>query len=285
MNRVSDQQIVETVANHWILSIRQITSLFFKSTAVARRRLLRTSSLRLTQLFDGPLTGRHGRPERLVALGDRAADHTNLPSEILAALRKPPSLLPHQLLENWFRVMLHQLDQEFTNLTASYTTTSLPSVSSCSRSTRKTSMPERNPGLIPDGHFTLTSRPLKKSLLFFLEVDLSSEPLASSAPNSISRKVQNYRRMLAQKEFGEHPTEAPYPYKGFRVLILTDTLQRSTQAARLIAQMGPSDFVWVTDEESLLSKGLHERIWIRGGRINDRRESIIGSQLHEKASP
>lgn len=281
MNRVTDQQIVQTVAEHWVLSIRQIKALLFKSAAVARRRLLRTSNQNLTRLSEGVLTGKHGRPERLVSLGPEAENINVLPAKAMALLSKFPPSVPHQLLENWFRIELANQQERFPTLTAAYTTTCLADRTEDRHQAQSASRTKPWSRLIPDGYLTLTSKTYRKSLLFFLEVDLSSEPLASSANNSIANKIKNYRQMMARKSYGNYSINAPFTCKGFRVLVLTDTPQRSHQISRLVKQMPPSDFVWITDQDSLLSKGVHARIWIRGGHSDAARESILGNHFKE----
>jgi len=46
---------------------------------------------------------------------------------------------------------------------------------------------------------------------------------------------------------------------------------------KLAQEMPTNDFIWLTDQEKLLSEGLHSQIWARGGKQDASPHSILGS--------
>jgi hypothetical protein len=51
----------------------------------------------------------------------------------------------------------------------------------------------------------------------------------------------------------------------------------------LAQQMPPSDFIWITDQKKMFSRGISAEIWARGGRQHNSPESILGPKLAFKA--
>ena len=60
---------------------------------------------------------------------------------------------------------------------------------------------------------------------------------------------------------------------------MTNSLARSTSLSRLVQEMPPSDFIWITNQEKMFSEGLSAEIWARGGKMDRPPRSIIGSDL------
>ena len=67
--------------------------------------------------------------------------------------------------------------------------------------------------------------------------------------------------------------------RGFRLLVLTEEPARFAALCRLVRAMSPTGFVWLADRDRLLSQGLWSLIWVRGGKVNEPLQSILGSKV------
>ena len=67
--------------------------------------------------------------------------------------------------------------------------------------------------------------------------------------------------------------------KGFRLLFLTQTRARLTALCNLVAAMRPSDFIWLTDQDGIITQGVAEAVWVRGGKMEAPCQSILGSEM------
>jgi hypothetical protein len=134
---------------------------------------------------------------------------------------------------------------------------------------------------IPDGIFTIWHKGLEKGLLFFLEVDRDTEPVASMDrnPKDIRQKILNYQAIFRNGYYKRFEEIFHIKFNGFRLLLLTNRLARSTSLSRLVQEMPPSDFIWLKNQEKMFSDGLSAEIWARGGKTDMPPQSIIGSNL------
>jgi hypothetical protein len=48
---------------------------------------------------------------------------------------------------------------------------------------------------------------------------------------------------------------------------------------RLVQEMPPSDFIWLTDQQRMFTHGLSAKIWARSGKQDSNRESILGNEM------
>jgi hypothetical protein len=136
-------------------------------------------------------------------------------------------------------------------------------------------------GFKPDSVFSITHRDKNKTLLFFLEADMGTESIASlgRVPRDIRQKVINYQQYFKKGEYKVYEKVMDCSLKGFRLLFLTDTGTRLGSLCKLLRQIPPSDFIWLTTVEQMFSKGLSAKIWVRGGRQEDPEGSILGSEI------
>jgi len=141
--------------------------------------------------------------------------------------------------------------------------------------------PDTTIQMFPDGVFFIKDKETKKTLLFFLEVDMGTETLQSTKgnPNTIEQKVLNYQTMFQKKVYKRYEEIFNANFNGFRLLFLTNTLQRKKSLCELVRMMTPTDFVWVTDQEQMSAHGVSADIWSRGGHENKQSESILGEKL------
>jgi len=240
------------------------------------------------------LTRSRGRPELLFSVTDQGlellAEKGILPrpgSGQPVATATPPSSPDHCLLVNWALVHVRCLPRKAPFLKTSCLSSDMvpaPHQDGSLVSLRdQVHMPSgKIEGFVPDLVFCIHHAELAKSLLFFAEVDMGTEERTSARAddNSILAKVRRYQAYFEQNGYKRYEAIWNTTFRGFRLLLIANTNRRLIEVCRLIAddQVGPSDFIWSTDSSSLLDKGIHEKIWVRGGREDRERESILGSQ-------
>jgi hypothetical protein len=130
----------------------------------------------------------------------------------------------------------------------------------------------------PDGVFSITDRAQQKTLLFFLEADMGTETAASPSGKGgdIRRKIATYQAYFRSGQYKRYEKTWHCDFHGFRLLVVTATEGRLTTLCRLVQEMPPSDFVWLTDQDRMLDRGLAAPIWARGGHLNVPPQSILG---------
>jgi hypothetical protein len=138
----------------------------------------------------------------------------------------------------------------------------------------------------PDKVFSIKSKETRKALLFFLEVDMGTEPITTldRNPKDLRQKILNYQTLFRTGQYKRYERVFDAKFIGFRSLFLANSNSRSAALCRLVEEMPPSDFIWLTDQEQMFSKGLSAEIWFRGGRRDNPPQSIVGSQLASEAS-
>lgn len=290
--RQGDRRILETIADYRVLRVRQLAVLFQRNVQALRRRLQELADQGLVLIASPGFGPKRGRPERLLSLGPEGVsmlktsgvlDH-GLPDE--GASADGIRCLDHQLLVNDFRVHLAQMQHLLPGLSVDF-------LSPCScpvpRHNGLPIVPERVLvdertdqwlEFTPDGVFAVTHAELGKTLLFFLEADRGTETLVSSQRpgEDIRRKLVNYQTYFRRGGYRRYEGIWNCRLRGFRLLFLAHTPVRSSRLCKLVRRTPPSDFIWLTDHASLLSKGVWAAIWHRGGREGGATESILGSQ-------
>jgi hypothetical protein len=115
---------------------------------------------------------------------------------------------------------------------------------------------------------------------------MDTEPIASldRSPNDIRQKVINYQAIFRNGNYKRFENIFGFKFNGFRLLFMTNSPTRSTSLSRLVREMPPSDFIWLTNQGEMFSHGLASEIWVRGGKIDQPAQSIIGSNLAAKTS-
>ena len=129
--------------------------------------------------------------------------------------------------------------------------------------------------------FFIESIQQKNSLLFFVEVDMGTEAISSSKNPSraFRQKILNYQDYFHSKGYKQYEDYWKREFSGFRLLIITNNQAHLNGLCRLVIETPPSDFIWLTDEDSLHSHGISDKIWIRGGRTDSPLESILGPSM------
>jgi hypothetical protein len=285
--------LIRTFADRRVLTTGMLAKLEFGSEQAARRAVRAMVQQSLVQVGYDRLGRRQGRPEQVLSLMPAAVDalkvagdlppDTDLADVQSAALE---DTLDHQLMLNWVYVASRQLAKQCPDFDATFVASTSPFRATVPGALAGLNMhipdadgQDGKVTLRPDAILVLTHRPSSKSLLFFVEIDMSTEPLASPSgkPNDIRRKLVNYRIALAKKLYKGCERITGTPFNGFRVLFVANTLARSADLCRLVEEMAPMDFVWVTDHGRIETDGLHGNIWRRGGRAGAALQSILGS--------
>jgi hypothetical protein len=289
-----ETELLRKLADFRMLTFTQIVVLSGKSERSARRwkdHLVRDGFVEAlpVSVSQGP-----GRPEGVFGVGQ----------EGLAVLRSE-DVLPkatefyqvggqalirqygHQILLNWCRIHLVYLTRIVGRLKFSFLSSNSPFnldrdsggpvIRDCVP-VSEGDEPDEKCHFVPDGVFILTDSVEAKSLLFFLEVDLGSEPLDSSESGraAIVRKIQTYQSYFESKRYKRYEDAWQAKLNGFRVLFVTSTSNRMASLCRVVQSAPPSDFIWATCQESLFAEGISGSIWARGGRQDIVRQSILG---------
>jgi len=196
-------------------------------------------------------------------------------------------LIDHQLLLNWFRVHLSQVERVLPQLRVSFLAYNSPFVSRRPDGGVITAdyspigrRDVREARFTPDAVFAATDAAQGKTLLFFLEADCGTETLSSPQRDmrDVRQKILNYQwyfKSLKYKRY-EEMFKTPRLY-GFRLLFLTKTAGRLASMCKLTQQMRPSDFIWLTEREHMFCDGVSWKIWARGGDLQVAPQSIFGS--------
>ena len=194
----------------------------------------------------------------------------------------------HELLINWFRIHLIQMERLIPHLSVNYLSPGFQSLAPTKgdrppllERVRTENSQEEIIEFIPDGVFSITNEEISKTLLFFLEVDMGTEIFASMdrGPKGIRQKILNFQALFHSSHYKRYERIFDSKLNGFRLLFLTNTASRLTALSRLVKEMPPSDFIWLTDQESMFTHGVSAEIWTRGGRYDDTQRSILGPKL------
>jgi hypothetical protein len=291
----NDRKLFGSIAQYKTLTVKQLSAISQRSFQVIRRRMrdLANEGLIATKMQG---YGRsRGRPEDLVFLTEKGAallgKEGTQSGYVAREVIKTSNPIPvdHLLLVNWFRIHLLHMERTIPSLSIQFLFPTSPAPAGNSGETPP--LPESNPAknplkkfdqLIPDGVFSITHRETEgKTLLFFLEVDMGTETIASMdpVPKDIRRKILNYQELFRRGGYKIYESVFESKLNGFRLLFLANREARLISLCRLAREMPPSDFIWLTDQGRMFSHGLAAKIWARGGRHEDPPQSILGPGL------
>jgi hypothetical protein len=291
----NDQVLLSFIGNFTLLTVEQLAALSQRSRQVVRRRLrVMTKEGLVHSKVWGYGQGR-GRPKEIFFLAEKGTeafrnDKASQRQTVISSEKKINFVsVDHEILLNWFIIHLLHTEKVLPQLSVTYIS---PSYSSSFQDHKgflnireKVSQRDNEDvsvEFIPDGVFSITiGETEKKTVLFFLEVDMGTEPVASPDGSSkdVRQKIINYQTLFQQGLYKRYERVFNSRLNGFRLLILTSTAARSVALCRLARELPPSDFVWVTDQNRMFSKGLSAEIWSRGGKQDVSPQSIIGPRL------
>jgi hypothetical protein len=295
MKNKGDIKILSVIAEYKFLTAKQISILCQRSIQTVNRRLKALSDNHLISKQQRIFGPGPGRKEFVNIISDKGMeilqDNKTLSKHASYITDNTSNLIfiEHDLLLNWFLIALLQIGWLNQNFEISPLTTSSHYLTVSNLIMEQFSSkdkPDEIQTMIPDGVFTITEKSMNKTLLFFLEVDMGTETLASpkQSPKDIRQKIINYQSLFKQKKYKRYKKIFNCNLNGFRLLFLTNTSSRKKSICNLVRNMPPSDFIWVTDQNSMFVNGVAANIWARGGNDNKKLESILTERFAFKIS-
>jgi predicted transcriptional regulator len=281
--RESDCKTLEHLAEYRILTMSQLAATCHKNKPAVRKRIRDLRKEGFVKVAGNEYGQNSGRPETLLGLTEQGVDTlkqkkliaNDVPYENVGSVTA--RLIDHQLLLNWFRIHLGQIERVLPRLSVRFLAHNSPLVPQGpdGRVITTDSSPIgrraiREVKFTPDAVFVTTDAAEGKTLLFFLEVDCGTETLSSPQRDmtDIRQKILNYQwyfQSLKYKRYEEIFETSYLP--GFRLLFLTKTAGRLAALCRLTQEMQPSSFIWLTEQERMLDDGVSWNIWARGGNL------------------
>jgi hypothetical protein len=296
----SDDEILASLADYRALCIQHLATVLGRNLHALRRRLRLLQGEGLVEAGPRGLRGGRGRPEQVLSLTSAGVEQLRRAGRVRDDISSDRFLvqgqrgIEHHLLLNEFRVQLGQIQQVVPALNARFVSNmsqAAGQVPGCGRVAPANPWPAIGPGdqsaaMIPDGVFSITDTKGRKTVLFFLEVDMGTENLTSrrQTGSDVQQKIANYQACFRQQQYKvQYEQLWGCGLRGFRLLFLTHSAQRMAALCRLTLAMPPSDFIWTTDRQSIMTNGIWARIWARGGRDDAPLQSILGSQAPDPA--
>jgi Replication-relaxation len=251
-----DRELIVFIGKFKLLTVSQLSALTQRSRQVLRRRIRFLVSQGLLLARERSYGNKQGRPEDLIFLDERDWELLHVKNDHLLKKGLPVDksldsiFIEHDLLLNWFLVHLIQVEREIPQLSVNFTTQNLAIIRNCkgakaqiqkggSKATSDNDFSE----FIPDGVFTITNADLKKELLFFLEVDMGTETVASPKRDfkDIRQKITNYQALFRTGQYKQYAKTFNSRLNGFRLLFLTNTHTRLKALCRLTHDLPPEN--------------------------------------------
>jgi hypothetical protein len=295
LNR-GDKKILSLISLYRILNVSQLAAITQRSRQVIRKRLRFLFSKNLILMKMRGFGRGSGRPETIISITEKAAElllNKGVFSEINSLIPKKNIdflAVDHELLINWFYIHLIQIEQSITDLAINprapgFLLNNTEKHYNFFRSLIRIETGDDFIEFVPDGIFTIWHRGIGKSLLFFLEIDMGTESMASlgRSPKDVRQKISNYQALFRTGHYKCYEEIFKSKYNGFRLLFLVNSSSRLVSLRRLAKEMPPSNFIWLTDQERMFTNGVSADIWVQGGQYEEPPRSILGSNLACKA--
>ena len=285
-----DLGLLESLADYRVLTAKQVAVLYGLSIAAVSRRLLFLQQDGFVQGATIPLQRGRGRPEKLFSLTDQGVDrlrsiHATLSNVDRNRIKTFGSQsLRHQLLVNWFRVCLVRTEREALELSVRYMSPTSPFLSESPEGQMAiysnglgNNSSQEAPNFVPDGVFLVANGHSSRAGLFFLEVDMGTEPLWSkrTSRRTIEKKLLAYHEHLASGAYRRYEAVWNCQLNGVCLLFLTPDAVRSNALSGIIQASPIADRVWVTEQDGLVSRGPEAEIWAPGSNGMGSRRSIF----------
>jgi DNA-binding transcriptional ArsR family regulator len=287
-----DCKTLECIAEYRMLTVTQIAAILHKSRQVVRRRLSDLEKEGLIEVIGREFGRGRGRPENSLGLSELGVDvlkdkglfNQDVPYEKVCA--DCLFCTDHQLLLNWFRIHLNQVEKVVPRVSVKLFAHNSPFLPKDRNGHILTADYSPVPGsgiqgikFTPDAVFGIRDSVADKTCLFFLEVDFGTETMVSPKRDTtdIRQKIINYQWYFQSRGYRRYEEVFKCQLHGFRLLFLTSTRGRLVALCELIQQIRPSNFVWLTECSSLFLDGVSAEIWARGGDLHGPPRSILGS--------
>lgn len=281
----NDIVLLSSIHKYHVVTIKQLSAIDRRCCQVIRRRIrsLEGQGLLIKKPFGYGMS--QGRPEEIVFLSHQGMESLSIkgivPSPVARYEDIKSDTIDHNLLLNWFRIHMVQIERVIPDL-------SVISLSPWHCLTKNKSLFTINlpagqkrgqqNDFIPDSIFVVKNNESEKALLFFLEVDMNTESMASkhNNTNNIQHKIFCYQEIYRNGNYKFLEEMIKSNLQGFRLLFLTSTETRVAALCRFIQKVQNSDFIWLTDQTRMFDHGLSANIWVRGAKYENPRESILG---------
>ena len=272
-----DIKILLKLSYYRFLTVKQLSFLCHRASQIIRRRLRSLENRHLVLMWGKSYGKGKGRPENVAIPTKKCFDLLSrndfIPEHITPNADKipNPTLIDHNLLLNWFIVHLLVLDRKKSGLATDHRI-GRPTMDGNTGGTER---------IIPDAIFTITNKESDKTLLFFLEVDMGTETIASANRNhkDIRQKVVNYQDLFRSNDYKQYESVFSSELNGFRLLFLSNTVSRMKSLCSFVKNMPPSNFIWIMDQDQMFRNGLFGKTWVKGGSTGNSLESILGKEL------
>lgn len=288
----NDCKILESLAEYRTLTPTQITTFYEKSRQVVWRRLRILEKEGLIRTIRHEFGRGRGRPESLLGLTEHGVEilrergliDRDVPCETI--LVDGPFCLDHQLLLNWFRIHLNQVEKVVPRVSVKVLAHNSPFLPQGPNGrifiTDYSPVPdsgEQGIKFTPDAVFSIGDSIANNTCLYFLEVDRGTETMASPRRDmgDIRQKIVNYQWYQQKDRYKRYDEVFKYNLLGFRLLFLTSTYSRLAALCKLTQEMFPREFVWLTECSRLFPDGVSAKIWAIGGDLHGHPGSILGS--------
>jgi hypothetical protein len=287
-----DFATLECIADYRILTVSQIASIFHKNKQAVRRRLRNLEEEGLIGVVGYQCGRGRGRPENSLGLTKEAVDvlkdkgllsHDVSYDDVLA---DGLFCADHQLLLNWFRIHLKEVENVLPRVNVKFFAHNSPYLPKDQNGHILITDYSPVPGIdvqgvkfTPDAVFGISDSIAEKTCLFFLEVDRGTETMASPKrdPRDIRQKIINYQWYFQSKGYKRYEEVFKCNLLGFRLLFLTNTYGRLVALCKLTREMFPTNFVWLTECGRLFPECVSAPIWAKGGDLDGYQRSILGS--------
>jgi hypothetical protein len=280
----TDYKMLQIIAEYRIMTSPQLAALLSRSKKGVRDRIGKLIAEGLLEEANRGRGQHRGRPERVVFLSKSAV--TILREQGFIESQVPTSYLigkkfrcqSHQLLLNWVRIHLNHIGTVAPGLKIRFLAHNSPFIPKEFSSVPVQGKTGELIRFEPDATFSLYDSNQGKTLLFFLEVDLSTETLASPKRilTDVRQKILNYGICFDTQVYKRYERLWKCQLNGFRLLFLTDTSVQMSTLCSLAREMQPSDFIWIAQKDRMFEDGISAEIWARGGRLDVAPQSILG---------
>ena len=283
--------LLSTIGEYRVVTVRQLAAISDRSCQVVRRRIRSLEDQRLIIKKPFGYGKNQGRPEEIIYLSSQGVGVLSEKGLLSMPINCRPDIsnhhIDHELLANWFYIHWKYMERVIPHLTFTYVSsqTHEEGLSSLLRISIPGNEPGSNLLIIPDGILIVKDKEKGKALLFFLEVDMDSETMSGRKQNTntIQHKILCYRELFRQRRYKSFEKTFDATLNGFRVLFLAATDTRVASLCRFVRTFPNTDFIWLADQSQMFECGLSSNIWVRGGKYEEPRESILGSNLSIEA--
>ena len=298
--REIDCRTLKCLAEYRILTVPQFTAIFQKNKQVVRRRFGDLEKEGLIEAVKREFGRARGRPENLFGLTEYGVNVLkekeimggDVPYEKVTGANI--CCVEHQLLLNWFRIHLNQIEKVLPRLSVKFLAYNSPLLAKGpgGRIFITDYSPVSGSGVkgvkfTPDAVFGTSDSIGEKTCLFFLEVDCGTETIASPKRDmtDIRQKILNYGAYFDSLRYKRYEEVFKHRLNGFRLLFLTNTLGRLVALCKLIQEMQSTDFIWLTEYSRNFPGGVSAAIWAKGGNLEAHKQSILGSLCYRAPLP